>query len=106
MSNFEQYRVGNTQTISSTRFKLRSLTPIGTFPTPVGSILLVKGATDSTNRKGQEEGDGTATIYLKDSDYLHAVDHIDATDIVNYQSTAIANTNKASITNFNFPESE
>jgi hypothetical protein len=106
MSYFEQYRVGSTQTLSATRFKLRGLTPIGTFPTPVSSILLVKGATDSTNRKGQEEGDGTATIYLKDDDFAEAVDHIDPLDIVNYQSTALSNTNKADVKYFNFPRSE
>jgi hypothetical protein len=106
MSFFEQYRVGGTQAISATKFKLKSLTALSPTHTPVTSILLIKGATAAQNRKGQENGDGSATIYLTNSDFQLAVDHIDPLDTVNYQSTDISPPPLASISNFNFPVSE
>ncbi|HEU4583213.1 MAG TPA: hypothetical protein VFS67_33365 [Polyangiaceae bacterium] len=106
MSFFEQYRVGSTELIGTTKFKLKSLTALAPTHTPVSSILLIKGATSTQNRKGQENGDGSATVYLTSSDFLLAVDHIDPNDIVNYQSDDLSPPPLASIKNFNFPVSE
>jgi hypothetical protein len=102
MSFFEQYRVGGTQAIGTTKFKLKSLTALSPLHTPVSSILLVNGASSTQNRKGQENGDGSATVYLTNNDFLLAVSSIVPSDVVNYQSTDISPPPLANIVNFNF----
>jgi hypothetical protein len=108
MSYFERYIVKKTKKIGNPvdRLRLSKLDPLPPAFTPVNSILLVKGADTSQNRKGQEEGDGSATIYLQDADFNLAVSHIDKDDVVNYLSDPIDGTNRAVITNFNFPSAE
>ena len=102
MSFLEQYRVGATQAIGTTKLKLKSLTALAPVHTAVSSILLVNGASSSQNRKGQENGDGSATVYLTNNDFLLAVGSITPSHVVNYQSTDISPPPLANITNFNF----
>lgn len=108
MSYFERYVVKKTKKMGNpvNRLRLSQLAPLSPDFTPVSSILLVKSPLVEQNRKGQEEGDGSATIYLADADFALALDHIDKDDVVHYQSDPIAGTNKATITNFNFPATE
>ena len=114
MSTIEYYEVTKTKTLGSPvdRYKLwvkdQKNLPAPN-PTPVSAILLVKVTDPAENRTGQEEGDGSATVYLVEDDFDLAVEHIDKTDEVSYQSEAIAGTGapgKADIWNFSFPEVE
>jgi hypothetical protein len=108
MAYFERYIVKKTKKLGKPvdRLRLSKLDAVPPAFTPVRSILLVKGADSEQNRKGQEEGDGSATIYLEDADFDLALSHIDKNDVVNYLSDPIVGTDKATITNFNFPAAE
>ena len=81
--------------------------PGSTAPTPVSTILLIKGATSTTNRTGMELGAG-ATVSLIDSDFAAAVEDIGVGDIISYVSEPISSTRpppRAKILGFNFPMS-
>lgn len=106
MSYFEEYQVSRAKIIGNpaNRIKLNLNDPSPAEFTPISALLLVKGASPGQSRTGQEEGNGSATIYLDDSDFALAQQFIQVNTYVNYQSQPIQNTNKSDIWNFNFPE--
>lgn len=108
MSHFESYIVKKTKKLGNPvdRLRLSKLAPLPPEHTPVRSIMLVKGAQSGQNRKGHEDGEGSATIFLEEADFNLALSHIDKDDVVHYQSDPIAGTAKANISNFNFPAAE
>ncbi len=105
----EEYIVDLASELASDMFELAvHRTPAGSpAPTAVSTILLLKGATSTTNRTGLEVGPG-ATVSLTDADFSEARANITQGDVVSYVSEPIASRRppaRASIVGFTFPMS-